>query len=156
MQSKKKAVPSEATIEREGKAITVRNLKASAWAVECKFCLDVDKKEYAFQCVELKEGSKCSSCGASLKGVKYREIQIPIGKKLWEGKDNRGNPVSIRTCSDNESKYRKGRHCDHPCVSISGTNVNTSSARSHTIHLTYRQATEVVDILKKAIEKGKF
>lgn len=64
--------------------------------------------------------------------------------------DNRGNPYRVGKCKP--GGYRKGRSCGQPCITISGENQQTSTPRSHTIHLTPDMARALIVKLQELIE----
>ncbi len=92
-----------------------------------------------------------SACDAVVTRLGTKIIEVPVVKQLLKFEDNRGNPVIVATCGDNSEARRKGERCVQPCLTVSGTNVNTSSARAHVIHLTPGRVREVVRALQEGL-----
>lgn len=95
-----------------------------------------------------KVGQECRRCHYKIVEVVKDKTIKTKRRVLYSGTDNRGNPFRVSECFGEQDYGRKGKDCKLPCMMIGGTNHQTSSARSHTIHIPATQVDAVVAALK--------
>ncbi len=161
MKTKKKTVVRGVFVTKGGKEKKCKYITQQRWT--CPWCWNRDRY---YNGGRTKVGGKCvardqynevlddqsSACAAVVARLDTKVVEKPVVKQLLKFEDNRGNPVIVATCGDNSEAYRKGERCVQPCITISGTNINTSSARSHTIHLRQAALGRVIKALKEGMD----
>ena len=126
----------------------------TASSTHCPFCyqdvvpLGEDGRPVWYKKQKPKVGLKCHKCGAELIDVEFDEAKKTKRRILFSGTDNRGNPFRVSECFGEQDYGRKGKDCQLPCLMIGGTNIQTSSARGHSIHIALSQLDDVIAALK--------
>lgn len=140
---------------RNGKRKKSDYLSASStYCVNChsEIAPIIDGKPCWYKKQKPKVGLKChdEECGAEIVEVEFDKEKKTKKRVFFSGTDNRGNPYRISECFGEQDYGRKGPDCKLPCVMFGGTNVQTSSARSHTIHVPLEHAGQILIALKAA------
>lgn len=125
----------------------------SASSVRCPVCIQevpqiVDGKPAWWRKQKPKLGIKCPKCQAEVVEAVFDEAQKTRQRILFSGTDSRGNSYRVSECFGQQDSARNGKDCELPCVMVGGTNHQTKSSRSHTIHVPFKDLQSVIDVLQ--------